>query len=199
MSNPIINSVNKETLPGIFNALEYAAYKHRHQKRKGAFGIPYINHPIEVANFLIKYCKNPSSELIIAAILHDTLEDTTAKPQDLEIQFGSKVLKIVLELTDDMKLSSVKRKRLQVEKAQTLSLEARAIKIADKSCNIDDILTTRIGWAINRKISYVQWAIEVISQIGDSHPELYVEFNAIVMKAEEILKTDFSNSNRTNS
>jgi GTP diphosphokinase / guanosine-3',5'-bis(diphosphate) 3'-diphosphatase len=172
----------------IFSALEFAATKHQFQKRKGAAGIPYINHPIEVAALLNKKISNPSVDLLIAAILHDVIEDTDAKKEDIQNKFGKKVLGIVLEVTDDMRLPSIKRKALQIQHAKDLSYEARCIKIADKTCNIRDILFTRIKWSRKRKIKYIRWAIHVVNEIRDTHPELIEEFDRIIKQSEEMLE-----------
>ena len=192
-SNQNINSTNSEKLRVIFKALEFAANKHRRQKRKGAMGIPYINHPIEVCNFLLKYSSEPTLELIVAAVLHDTVEDTRTTPEEIEEQFGTQVMKLVMEVSDDKHLSSAKRKRLQIEKARFLSPGARALKIADKTCNVLDVLHTRIQWTRKQKIYYINWAISVVDQFRESHPHLIREFDLAVNEAEQILKTRFRN------
>ncbi|MBN1951626.1 MAG: HD domain-containing protein [Bacteroidales bacterium] len=190
MNNLIINS--KRGVPGVyFKALEFAAHKHRAQKRKGPKGIPYINHPIEVASLIASTLENPSPELLVSAILHDTLEDTSATEEDIEKRFGHAVLSIVLEVTDDMKLHSKERKELQVEHAASLSPEARAIKIADKTCNIRDMLQTKYFWTKPVKIQYILWAIRVVEQIGSSHPPLKKVFMETIHQAEEILDVKF--------
>jgi guanosine-3',5'-bis(diphosphate) 3'-pyrophosphohydrolase len=188
-------NINSDILPPIreiFDALQFSAEKHKFQKRKGAPGIPYINHPIGVATLLLHKIDNPENELIIAALLHDTIEDTSATQAEIEIKFGSKVFGIVQEVTDDMSLSSSERKRQQIVNAKSLSFNARCIKIADKTCNINDILCTRIKWLRLRKIAYIRWAIEVVSEIRDTHPELIDAFDSIVRKSEELLDVRFS-------
>jgi len=177
-----------KNLEFIFAAIEFAASKHQFQKRKGAAGIPYINHLIEVAALLTRQVDNPTSDLLIAAILHDVIEDTDAKKEDIQNRFGKKVLGIVLEVTDDMRLPSFKRKALQIQHAKDLSYEARCIKIADKTCNIRDILFTRIKWSRKRKIKYIQWAIHVVNKIRDTHPGLVREFDRIIKQSEEMLE-----------
>jgi GTP diphosphokinase / guanosine-3',5'-bis(diphosphate) 3'-diphosphatase len=186
-----MNSIILPHLRDIFSALEFSAFRHRHQRRKGLSGIPYINHPIEVAHLLLKMMETPDRELIIAAILHDTLEDTDTKPQDILQNFGEKVLSIVEEVTDNMKLSYRERKIQQVSKARNLSYEAKCIKIADKICNMHDILYTRINWPRSRKKEYIRWAIRVIKEIEDTNPKLISAFYLMVKEAEEKLDTKF--------
>jgi len=190
MSNLIINTEGRN-MEAYFRALEFAAHKHRFQKRKGAGGIPYINHPIEVASLLLSKMKNPSPEVILAAILHDTLEDTDTQAEEIESGWGEKVCSIVMEVSDNMKLPPLKRKEQQVIHADRLSPEARAVKMADKICNIRDILYTRIRWIRWQKISYINWSVEIIQQISRSHPELEAEFRQTLKEAEDVLKTEF--------
>ena len=189
MDNGIINSFSQKQLIEIFKALEFASIKHSHQKRKG---IPYINHPIQVAHLLIKCLHNPTTEIIVSALLHDTLEDTNTNSDELKDRFGDKVLHLVEEVSDNMKLSSLKRKKLQITHAHKLSAEAGYIKIADKTCNIRDMLTTKINWTRKRKITYIEWAGKVISRISDKHKELVEEFKNAVKEAETILKYKFN-------
>jgi guanosine-3',5'-bis(diphosphate) 3'-pyrophosphohydrolase len=192
MTSSLINKDNYTILPGIFKALKFAAYKHRRQKRKGAVGIPFINHPIEVANMLVEVIEEPTPDLIAAALLHDVIEDTRTKFSDLEKQFGPSVTNIVREVTDDMTLPAIIRKREQVKKAASLSYNARCIKIADKTCNINDLLFTRIKWSRRRKIEYIIWAKSVVSQIHDTHEGLIIQFDETLKKAGNILDYSFN-------
>jgi guanosine-3',5'-bis(diphosphate) 3'-pyrophosphohydrolase len=89
-------------------AYKFSAIKHTKQRRKGIMDIPYINHPIEVANILSHTNKNVDISLLAAAVLHDTLEDTDTSFEELTEVFGSEISNIVLEVTDDMLLSKEK-------------------------------------------------------------------------------------------
>ncbi len=191
MNNGIINTAVKDYIIDIFEALEFASVKHKLQKRKGSAKIPFINHPIKVSLLLLEKLKNPPKEVIIAALLHDVLEDTNTLPEEIEERFGTKVLRLVNEVTDDMSLSSKERKRKQIAKADTLTTEARYIKIADKTCNIRDILTTKINWTRKRKTNYIEWAIDVVSRIRDTHQGLIQEFYTSVRAAQEALGYEF--------
>jgi len=188
MNKQINKQGNTCILQLVFSALEYAAIKHQFQKRKGAAGIPYINHLIEVGNILIQKMERPTDELLVAAILHDTIEDTDAKEEEIKKIFGKKVSDIVMEVTDNMRLPSSVRKKNQIEKAKELSYEARCIKIADKTCNIRDILFTRINWSKKRKLKYILWAGKVIDEIRDTDPDLIDEFDRVIKQSEEMLK-----------
>jgi guanosine-3',5'-bis(diphosphate) 3'-pyrophosphohydrolase len=188
MDENIINRSTYKLIKEIFIALDFAAYKHRHQKRKGINKIPYINHPIKVAELIANKIENPGMEMIQAAILHDTIEDTSTIFNELSEKFGLKIAQIVNELTDNMSDPYSVRKRLQIEKASKLSYEARCIKIADKICNINDILYSRVGWLKSRKIRYVKWSMKVIDQIRGTSKELEDEFDKLISEAEKIFK-----------
>jgi guanosine-3',5'-bis(diphosphate) 3'-pyrophosphohydrolase len=147
-------------LQRIFQAIDFAAQQHIFQHRKGSLNIPYINHPIRVCNLLIR-CGETDTDLLIAALLHDVVEDTPATSDEIAQKFGEKVASIVDEVTDNMELSKKDRKRLQIEKAPFLSREAKLIKIADKACNMEDLLQYPIWWTKSRKIAYFRWAYDV--------------------------------------
>ena len=98
----------------IFKALDFAAIKRRGQRRKDANATPYINHPIELARLLSNEAKIADVIVIVAAILHDTLEDTETIFAELQGEFGQDLAEIVEEVTDDKTLSSPERKQGQI-------------------------------------------------------------------------------------
>jgi guanosine-3',5'-bis(diphosphate) 3'-pyrophosphohydrolase len=126
------------TASAILSAAAFAAAKHRNQRRKDAEASPYINHPIALAE-LLAFVGIEDLEVLQAALLHDTVEDTDTSFQELEERFGKAVADIVQEVTDDKALPKGERKRLQVEHAAQLSREAKLVKLADKICNLRDI------------------------------------------------------------
>src|ERR1039458_5811510 len=73
-------------------ALAFAAEKHRHQRRKDAAASPYINHPIAVATALAVEGGVTDDVILLAACLHDTVEDTETTFEELEETFGRKFL-----------------------------------------------------------------------------------------------------------
>ncbi len=161
----------------IFAALEYASWQHRFQRRKGFSRIPYINHPIRVAKILIDLIDNPLEELILAAILHDVVEDTDSTLEDITRLFGAKVSSIVEEVTDDMTLSPQMRKDLQIVKAKNLTDEAKLIKIADKISNINDLINYPISWTNVRKKKYILWSQKVVDGCRGIDPALDKHFD----------------------
>jgi guanosine-3',5'-bis(diphosphate) 3'-pyrophosphohydrolase len=166
-----------------FKALTFAAHKHRHQRRKGVDKIPYINHPIAVANLLVDVGNVTDIETIAAALLHDTIEDTETTLLELEDEFGATVANLVAELSDDKSLPSEKRKRLQIEHAPTLSSRARLIKLADKTCNLRDVVgDPPKGWSLKRKQEYFDWGKSVVDLIRGTNDALEHAFDAAFSK-----------------
>jgi guanosine-3',5'-bis(diphosphate) 3'-pyrophosphohydrolase len=165
-------------------ALHFAADKHRDQRRKGECASPYINHPIEVAELLVRVGGVTDIALLQAAILHDTLEDTETTAQELEKRFGSTVRRMVEEVSDDRSLPKEQRKHLQVEHAPSLSREARQIKLADKICNLRD-LTHRPppDWSAERRIAYLDWSEQVVAGCRGVNAELEREFDQACTEA----------------
>ena len=165
-------------IPIIFKALEFAARKHRDQRRKDADATPYINHPIEVARVLVDSAGITDPEVICAALLHDTIEDTETTTEELKALFGDRITGIVMEVSDDKNLPKEERKRLQVEHAATASEAARLVKLADKICNLRDISNSPpAGWSLERKQAYFDWAREVIDQLRGVHARLEMLFD----------------------
>lgn len=162
----------------ILHALEFAAHKHRDQRRKDVHASPYINHPIALANVLVNEAGVNDPEIICAALLHDTIEDTETLPQELAREFGESIRDIVLEVTDDKDLPKSDRKRLQIEHAGHASHKAKLVKLADKICNLRDIASSPPAtWDLERQQEYFEWAKQVIDQVRGTDPRLEEAFD----------------------
>jgi len=143
----------------LLKAISFAADKHRFQRRKDTEKTPYINHPVNVALTLSEIGGVDELTLLVAAVLHDTIEDTDTAPEEIARLFGKDVLAIVLEVTDDKTLPKEERKKLQVLHAPHKSDPAKKLKLADKICNISDIISHPPGnWDTARKLDYLKWA-----------------------------------------
>lgn len=129
----------------ILAAIAFAADKHRNQRRKDAAASPYINHPIALANVLVNEAGIDDERVLIAAILHDTVEDTETTAQELVRHFGQEIADIVLEVTDDKSLLKAERKQQQIDHAPTISRRAKLVKLADKICNLRDLANSPPG------------------------------------------------------
>ena len=142
-------------------AASFAAQAHTTQRRDDAAGTPYINHPLEVVEILVR-CGMSHDVLLSAAVLHDTIEDTATTYDDLVRFFGIVIATLVMEVTDDKTLPKAERKRLQVEHAKSASAFAKAIKMADKISNLTSIQRELPrGWDRERAEAYFAWAKQV--------------------------------------
>lgn len=149
------------TVLDFVRAVDFAARKHRDHRRMGKHKEPYINHPIEVAALVA--AAGASIKVIVAAVLHDTLEDTETTSAELELEFGEEVAHLVLEVSDDKKLPKATRKQLQIEHAPGLSHKAAMIKLADKTSNIRSLATDPPrGWDRQQQGEYLEWAKAVV-------------------------------------
>jgi guanosine-3',5'-bis(diphosphate) 3'-pyrophosphohydrolase len=175
----------KAELALLLKALAFAAHKHRDQRRKDAEASPYINHPIALADLLVNEGGITDVEVLCAALLHDTVEDTATTPEELEA-FGARVAGIVAEVTDDKLLPKAERKRLQVEHAGALSPEAKLVKLADKTCNLRDVaIRPPAHWDLARRREYFDWAKRVVDGVRGAHPRLEAAFDAAYSKRPE--------------
>ena len=164
----------------IIKAVNFAAAKHRGQSRKDEENTPYINHPISLANLLANEGGITDINIIVTALLHDTIEDTDATAEEIEALFGATIKDFVLEVSDDKSLPSPERKRLQIAHASSCSYEGRLVKLADKICNLQDMLASPpVKWIMQRKREYFEWAREVIDQLRGTHADLEVMFDEI--------------------
>ncbi len=167
----------------LLKALSFAAHKHRDQRRKDAEASPYINHPIALAQVLTGEGGVTDIEVLAAALLHDTIEDTATTREELECEFGGRIAAIVAEVTDDTGLPKADRKRLQIEHAAQLSDAARLVKLADKICNLRDVAgRPPAKWDLQRRREYFEWAKQVIDGLrgtpGQSMRALETAFDA---------------------
>jgi len=164
--------MDRDAVLALLAALDFAAEKHRDQRRKGVDASPYINHPIRVA-MLLAECGVSDPGILQAAILHDTLEDTRTTAAEIEAHFGPVVRGLVEEVTDDKRLPRTERKRLQIEHSATKSEGARLIKIADKIANVADIAAAPpAGWTLERRVEYLVWAEAVVTACRGTHAPL---------------------------
>jgi guanosine-3',5'-bis(diphosphate) 3'-pyrophosphohydrolase len=169
----------KSGLAPLLKALAFAAHKHRDQRRKDRDASPYINHPIALADVLVNEGGVSDVEVLCAALLHDTVEDTATTHEELVDAFGARVARIVAEVTVDKSLSIADRKRLQVERAAQLSPEAKLVKLADKICNLRDVAERPPeGWDLARRREYFDWAKRVVDGLRGAHPRLEAAFDA---------------------
>ena len=172
----------------VLAALRFAALKHRYQRRKGEEGFPYLHHCIEVADTLAGPGGVTDPEVLAASVLHDTLEDTDATGDELERNFGLRVRRLVEEVSDDRSLTRERRRAVQVEKAPTLSAEAKLIKLADKICNVGDVAyAPPVGWSPERCAEYVEWTALVVAGCRGANGALEERYDRLLAEARSAL------------
>jgi guanosine-3',5'-bis(diphosphate) 3'-pyrophosphohydrolase len=175
----------------ILRAADFAARQHRDQRRKGVRRWPYINHPLRVACLLVEVGDVDDPEILAAALLHDTVEDTGTLPEELARCFGERVRDLVLEVSDDKGLSWSERKRAQIEHAPRLSGAAVLIKLADKTANIRDIIDSPPeGWSVERRQRYLEWAQAVIEGCAPANEALEQLFDDTLAEARRALDAE---------
>lgn len=172
----------------LLGALKFAANKHRNQRRKGIDASPYINHPIDVVEVIA--CTGGIDDLatLQAAVLHDTIEDTQTTAEELEEVFGAEVRSLVEEVTDDKRLPKAERKRLQIEHAPHLSEKAKLIKIADKLCNVRDVVHyPPAHWSLERRQEYLRWTHAVVAGCRGANMAMEAYYDQVLYEGEAAL------------
>jgi len=160
-------------------AISFAAHKHRAQRRKDAEASPYINHPIALAHVLAMEGGVTDLKTLMAAVLHDTVEDTETTYAELVDHFGTKVADVVMEVTDDKTLAKADRKRAQIEHAPRMSKRAALVKLADKTCNLRDVAhNPPADWPLTRRQEYFDWARAVVDALPVVNKRMLKAFRA---------------------
>lgn len=170
----------------VMDATSFAARHHHGQLRKGAVGEPYIVHLLDVAGRLAAV--HPEDDvLILAGLLHDTVEDTDVTDADLRARYGAAVADLVAEVTDDKALPKAERKRAQVAHVRHASDRAKRLKLADKASNLTSLAHMPPDWTVERKRAYIDWALEVIDPVRGLDPALEAAFDTAVAEARMAL------------
>ncbi len=172
----------------VIKAAIFAERKHRGQTRKDAKKTPYIAHPLDVAQFVALEAEAGNQEVVAAALLHDTIEDTGTSYNDLVDEFGSSVADLVSEVSDDKSLPKDARKQAQIDHAASLSEGAALIKLADKMCNVGDVVSNPPpDWNPVRRMRYLIWARQVIDQCSHIPYHLRERFGSLVTHGLEAI------------
>ena len=172
----------------ILKALSFASLKHRDQRRKDQEASPYVNHLIEVTRLLWEVGEVREEAVLVAAILHDTIEDTETTAEEITEIFGEEVANLVQEVTDDKSLAKGERKRLQIVNAPHKSHGAKQIKLADKCSNVFDIINSPPKWPIERKMEYLFWANAVVDGLRGANQALENRFDELLELGQKRLK-----------
>ena len=182
MSDEIVSTTT------LLKAVQFAAGKHQNQRRKDVDASPYINHPIGVAHLLAGIGGITDLNTLVAAILHDTIEDTETTPGELEEEFGRAVREVVEEVTDNKSLDKPVRKQRQIEHAPYLSQSAKAIKLADKISNVRDVTEhPPAEWDLARRHEYLDWTEQVVAGCRGTNDALERHYDEVLKKGRATL------------
>ena len=175
-------------------AIEFATTKHQGQFRKNSAAAPYITHPIEVMDILIE-CGITDEDVLCAAVLHDTVEDTDATSDEIATLFGENVRSIVAECTDDKSQPKIIRKNMQIYHAfHSMTRDGKLVKLADKLSNIRSIATDPpTSWSADIQRGYIQWGLAVCmglfginKALDDSMKKVFNDANVYGVTDEEL-------------
>jgi guanosine-3',5'-bis(diphosphate) 3'-pyrophosphohydrolase len=177
-----------ESISLLLKSLRFSADKHRNQRRKDEQTSPYINHPIEVVDTMWRVGQVRQIPTLAAAVLHDTIEDTSATSDEIRSLFGDEVLELVLEVSDDKNLPRQARKQLQIEHAPFITDAAKQIKLADKICNVYDLShSPPKDWSLQRLKEYLDWSEKVVAGLRGANLALEALFDEVLRDAKNSL------------
>jgi GTP diphosphokinase / guanosine-3',5'-bis(diphosphate) 3'-diphosphatase len=158
----------------VLKAADAAARWRVHQRRKGPAEEPYINHLVEVAMLVADASDGSDTNLVIAALLHDAIEDCEVPRELIAESFGEDVAAIVEEVTDDKSLPKAVRKEEQIKTSSTKSPRAKLLKLADKTSNLRAVAASAPAeWSVKRRIEYVRWARDVAKGLRGVNQRLW--------------------------
>jgi (p)ppGpp synthase/HD superfamily hydrolase len=172
----------------VLKAADAAARWHVDQRRKGAAKEPYINHLLEVASLVAAATEGKDPNLVIAALLHDAIEDCEVPYEMIAGTFGTDVADLVAEVTDDKSLPKAERKRLQEETAHKKSNRAKVLKLADKISNLRSLVSSPAqDWSVGRRRKYIDFCCRVVKSLGNVNEGLEKQFDEAARAAERSL------------
>jgi (p)ppGpp synthase/HD superfamily hydrolase len=172
----------------VLRAADTAARWHVHHRRKGIAQEPYVNHLLEVASLVAEATRGSDPTVVIAALLHDAIEDQEVPVEMVAREFGKPVADIVMEVSDDKTLPKDERKRRQIEAAPKKSREAKLIKLADKTSNLRTIASSPgADWSVKRRLEYIEWAKSVVAGLRGTSPWLEQQFDEATERAMQSL------------
>ena len=172
----------------IMAAAEQAARWHAEQRRKGVAQEPYVNHLLEVAALIAEATEGLDPNLVIAALLHDAVEDSGIAPEEIEARFGADVAALVMAVTDDKSLPKEERKRLQIVNTPNKAVRVKMLKLADKTSNLRAMAASPpANWSVARRREYIAWAQAVAAGARGVSPWLESAFDRSATEAEAAL------------
>lgn len=176
-------------MQNVLKAAHQAALWHAGQRRKGTNQEPYVNHLLEVSQLVASSPEGRGEEnAVIAALLHDAIEDQGVTAEIIAEMFNRDVAGLVLEVTDDKSLDNQVRKALQIANAPHKSPRAALIKLADKISNVTAVANDPpVHWGLERCVAYVAWSRAVVKGLPLASPSLLAQFETVATRADRII------------
>jgi hypothetical protein len=172
-------------------ALLFAAEAHRNQRRKGAAQEPYINHLVEVLDLVVQATEGSDLDVVIAALLHDVVEDTSVSYDELAANFGERVATIVQENSDDMSLPKAERRQMRIAAMHHKSREARIVKIADVISNLRAVaISPPAGWSAERKLGYLAGCRQLVDAARGTNASIEGIFDQTAADVERTVREE---------
>jgi (p)ppGpp synthase/HD superfamily hydrolase len=172
----------------VLKAADAAARWHVHQRRKGAAQEPYINHLLEVATLVAEATEGKDPNLVIAALLHDAIEDCEVPRTLIAEVFGTDVANLVVEVTDDKTLEKGERKKRQEDDAPKKTPRSKILKLADKTSNLRALRSSPApDWSVQRRLDYIEWARKVVIGLRGTNEFLENEFDEAARAVQQSL------------
>ena len=170
----------------LLEAASFAARAHRNQVRKDG-QTPYAAHPFRVCLIVRHVFGIDDPEALMAALLHDTIEDTTTDYDDLREKFGSRVAGWVATLTKDMRLPEEEREAAYCAALASADPAVKLAKLADLFDNLTD--SAHLSPAGRRRT--VERSRRYLGALEESLPDVAVKAIAMVRQlVDEVSATD---------
>lgn len=171
-------------IPSFIEALDFASYRHRQDKTKNEE--PYINHIIHVCKLISVTGEINDPEVLMAAALHDILEKTETRPNEINFEFGEEVFRLVTEVTNHHEGNEEEKFREQLEGVGALSPKARIIRLADKIANVKAVLSyPPESWDIEKRSYYINWADRIIRALSGTNKNLEDYYEEMITQGQK--------------
>jgi (p)ppGpp synthase/HD superfamily hydrolase len=168
----------------ILDAALFAAKAHFGQKRNYCSQTAFMVHPMSVSYILWDEGKIEQKDLLVAAMLHDTLEDTPVSRHDIYDNFGQNILTLVEELTEKPKPSLHE----ELMHAFKMSHEAKIIKLADRTHNIRDLIDhPPITWDHKKLDGFITKNTKLLNYLQGTHEQLEEAFQKVINQLQTVL------------
>jgi guanosine-3',5'-bis(diphosphate) 3'-pyrophosphohydrolase len=173
--------INEKDAGIVLDAVAFSAEKHRLQVKSNEKKTPYIIHPLEVADHVARIGGVYDKDVLVAALLHDVLDGTTATEKEIGKLYGKNVASYVVEMTTTKGIPLKEQKKEQIRSAFHQTPSVAIIKLSDKLSNLEALSKNPpSGWSRDRIDQYFQWAQSVIENLPEANLPLKKEVKHVI-------------------